>query len=108
MTLRYTYNKDILASGPLYKSHSVKQGKVVIDFTYGQGLMSYKSSLTGLELAGEDQVYVSAEVKIINDQVIAWSDLVFDPKYVRYRWKDYFEGTLFNGGGLPAASFSSQ
>ena len=108
LALANDYNKDILASGPLYKSHSVKEGKVVIDFTYGEGLMSHKSSLTGFELAGEDQVYVSAEAKIINDQVIAWSDLVFDPKYVRYGWKDYFEGTLFNGGGLPAASFSSR
>ena len=108
LALANDYNRDILASGPLYKSHSVKEGKVVIDFTYGQRLMSHKSSLTGFELAGEDQIYVSAEAKIINDQVIAWSDLVFDPKYVRYGWRDYFEGTLFNGGGLPAASFSSQ
>lgn len=33
LVLANDYNKDILASGPLYKSYNVKKGKVVIDFT---------------------------------------------------------------------------
>ena len=97
MALAKDYNKDILASGLLYQSYRVQEGKVVIDFIYDKGLMSYKSSLAGFEFAGEDQIYVSAEAKIVNNQVIAWSDLVSDPKYVKYGWRDYFEGTLFNG-----------
>jgi sialate O-acetylesterase len=97
LALAKDYNKDILASGLLYQSYRVQEGKVVIDFIYDKGLMSYKSSLAGFEFAGEDQIYVSAEAKIVNNQVIAWSDLVSDPKYVRYGWRDYFEGTLFNG-----------
>ena len=105
MALANDYDKDILASGPLYKGHSVKEDKVFIDFIYNKGLMSKIANLKGFELAGDDQIYVSAEAKIVNDQVIAWSDLVSDPKHVRYGWRDYFEGTLFNGGGLPAASF---
>jgi sialate O-acetylesterase len=32
LVLANDYNKDILASGPLYKSYNVKKGKVVIDF----------------------------------------------------------------------------
>jgi sialate O-acetylesterase len=32
---------------------------------------------------------------------------VTDPKHVRYGWKNWTVGTLFNKEGLPASSFNS-
>ena len=108
LALANDYDKDILASGPLYKSHEIREGKISINFMHNKGLMINVDNPTGFELAGEDLIYVTAEAKIVNNQVIVWSDLISDPKYVRYGWKDYFSGTLFNEVGLPASSFSSQ
>jgi sialate O-acetylesterase len=36
-----------------------------------------------------------------------FSEKVKDPKEVRYGWKNFLVGTLFNTFGLPASSFRS-
>ena len=41
------------------------------------------------------------------DKIIVSSKKVMSPAHVRYGWKNWFVGTLFNSEGLPASSFSS-
>ena len=100
--------KEVLASGPLYKSKKLYKTYVDITFDYvGTGLNS-KGILNGFEIAGSDNVFYPASAKIINEKVRVYSEKVKMPKRVRYGWKNYFDATLFNSEGLPASSFQTE
>ena len=100
--------KEVLASGPLYKSKKLYKTYVDITFDYvGTGLNS-KGILNGFEIAGSDNVFYPASAKIINKKVRVFSKKVKMPKRVRYGWKNYFDATLFNSEGLPASSFQTE
>ena len=66
-----------------------------------------KATLEGFEIAGEDGVFHPGKASIVNNKVRVSSSKVSKPKEVRYGWKNWIVGTLFNKEGLPASSFSS-
>ena len=108
LALDKDYDYDIVSMGPLYKSHKNFRNYIEVDFTEkGSGLIS-KGNLNGFEIAGENGVYHKAYAKILDDKVIVSSKKVINPKYVRYGWKNWIIGTLFNKEGLPASSFTSK
>ena len=91
-------------SGPVYKSMEVKENKVSLNFDYcSNGLFS--KNLNDFEIAGEDKVFFPALTKITKGQLEVWNDKVLKPVAVRYAWKNYVEGSLFNTAGFPASSF---
>ena len=107
LALNKDYEFDILSSGPLYKSIETFKNYIEIDFeSKGSGLMS-NGVLKDFEIAGDDMVYKTAEAEIVNNKIRASSSKVKYPKHVRYGWKNWTVGTLFNKEGLPASSFSS-
>lgn len=108
LALANDYTKDIIASGPLYKNHTVKGNTLIIEFQYAEGLTSKDSEFSGFEIAGDDKVFVPSTATIVDNKVEVAAANLSNPKYVRYAWKDYFEGTLFNKAGLPASSFTSE
>ena len=100
--------KEVLASGPLYKSKKLYKTYIDLTFDYvGSGLNS-RGLLNGFEIAGPDNVFYSASAKIINEKVRVYSKKVIMPKRVRYGWKNYFDATLFNSEGIPASSFQTE
>jgi len=109
LALANDYGKDIVASGPLYKSHSISGNKISVEFDYSEGgLMTKESNLSAFEIAGEDKKFLPAKAKIINGKIEVSSASIQQPKYVRYGWKDFVNGTLFNNDGLPASSFTTE
>ncbi len=107
LALVHDYNKDIVASGPLYKSHAVDEAKIIVSFDdIGSGLMG-KNDLVGFEVAGTDGVFVKANAELDGDHVVVSSAKVNAPVHVRYAWSDDPIASLFNQEGLPASSFSS-
>ncbi len=105
--LKNEYNFDLIANGPLYKSHVRKGSRIEVSFDYvADGLVS-DGPLTGFEIAGNDGVFYPAKALITDDKIIVFSKKVMSPAHVRYGWKNWFVGTLFNSEGLPASSFSS-
>ena len=105
--LKNQYNFDVIANGPLYKSHVRKGSRIEVSFDHvADGLVS-DGPLTGFEVAGNDGVFHSAKAVISYDKIIVSSKKVMSPAHVRYGWKNWFVGTLFNSEGLPASSFSS-
>ena len=107
LALNKDYEFDILSSGPLYKSIETFKNYIEIDFeSKGSGLMS-NGVLKDFEIAGDDMVYKIAEAEIVNNKIRAYSSKVKYPKHVRYGWKNWTVGTLFNKEGLPESSFSS-
>jgi sialate O-acetylesterase len=116
-----TYGKNIMFSGPLYKSCAITGNKVRITFDHvGGGLIVGRK--TGLEpvqedrggklkwfaIAGRDKVWHWAEAVIDGETVLVSSDKVPAPVAVRYAFTMNPEGAnLYNKEGLPASPFST-
>ncbi len=116
--LRDLYGKkDVVVSGPLFKSMEIKNGKAVLSFDYAKGLMTAKK--TGLAkpvpvkakpahfaIAGADKVWHWADAEIKGEQVIVASDKVKNPVAVRYAFRSYPDGVnMYNAAGLPMVPF---
>ena len=101
-------------SGPIYKSLKINGNKVIVNFDYAQnGITSYNKAIVGFEIAGEDKIFYPANAKVIRgygsnrSKLEVSSDSVKKPVAVRYGWKNYLKGNLYNTQGLPASSFRS-
>ncbi len=64
-----------------------------------------KGELRDFEIAGEDGKFVSAKATIERGEVLLSAKTVKEPKYVRYGFKNWFMGSLYNIEGIPASSF---
>ena len=108
--LNKTYGeKDVVFSGPLYKSIITEGNSITVNFdNEGNGLFCPDTTLTFFEIAGEDGKYYPAEAKIDGEQVVVRSSKVKQPVHVRFGWTDTAIPNLFNKERLPAASFCSE
>ena len=97
--------RDVVASGPLYTSHSIDGDKVTISFDYAKGLHGKAGELAGFMIAGEDQQFVWADVEVKGKKIVVSSASVPAPKAVRYGWANNPVSTLYNEAGLPASPF---
>lgn len=105
--LAKTYGKDLVYSGPLYKSMEIKGNRIVLHFDHvGGGLVAGGGEpLKGFAIAGADRKFVWADARIEDDTVIVSSDQVAEPAAVRYAWADNPICNLTNKAGLPASPF---
>jgi sialate O-acetylesterase len=105
--LAKTYGKEIVASGPLYKSSHPEAGKIVVEFNHvGGGLAARdENKLTGFAIAGADKKFVWADALIVGDSVVVSSPAVPSPIAVRYAWANNPPCNLVNKAGLPASPF---
>ena len=105
--LNQTYGyKSITPSGPVPISAKVEESKVTVSFNYADnGLYNFNGPLKDFEISGEDGVFFDADAQIFEASIIIQSQNVLKPREVRYGWKNYFKGSLFNIEGLPATSF---
>ena len=108
LALDKQYGFNYISSGPKYKSHQSKGRYLYVDFdSVGSGL-DFIGGKNGFEIAGKDNKFYPATAKIINNRIRLYSKNVKRPINVRYGWKNWTVGTLFNKEGLPASSFSSE
>ncbi len=94
-----------LPTGPLFKSATVEEGKMVLTFDHAKGLKAKSGELEGFAIAGEDQKFVWAKAKIEGERVIVWHDKVAAPKTVCYAWAGNPKGNLVNAAGIPTSPF---
>lgn len=99
--------KDLVYSGPLYKSSKFEGGKAVIEFDHvGGGLVSRDGKpLNWFTVAGENGEFVEAKAEIVGSTVVVSSDKVEKPVAVRFGWHELAEPNLSNKDGLPASPF---
>jgi sialate O-acetylesterase len=99
--------KKVGFSGPKYKSNKIEGDKMTLKFDFAEkGLSTFGHPLKDFEIAGQDRVFYPAEAKIIRNKTIqAHSGKVKNPVAVRYAWKNFLVGSLFNTQKLPASSF---
>jgi len=99
--------KKIGFSGPKYKSNEIEGDKMTLKFDFAEkGLSTFGHPLNDFEIAGQDRVFYPAEAKILRNKTIqVHSEKVKNPVAVRYAWKNFLVGSLFNTQKLPASSF---
>ena len=123
------YQKPQCASGPVWESQKIDNGKVVLRFKSGTNDLiaqplpqTYRvrmagketaplvrnrpgSQLEGFAICGADRKWVWADAKIEGQSVVVWSDKVPQPLFVRYGWANNPTCNLYNQAGLPASPF---
>ncbi|WP_419211217.1 sialate O-acetylesterase [Maribacter sp. X9] len=109
--LKLAYGEDVVYSGPVYKSHEIQNGKVLLSFDHlGSGLLTNDDKpLSEFEIAGKDKKFKWAKAQIEGNQIIVWNDDINEPHYVRYAWADNPNNpNLYNKEGLPASPFTTE
>lgn len=107
--LNKTYLKDIVPSGPLFRSADVRGEKVYLSFDYRQGMRSSDGkSLRCFEVAEFEGIYYPATAEVVGEQVKVYSKEVRNPRYVRYGWQPFTRANLVNRAGLPASTFRAE
>lgn len=107
LALAKTYGfKDVAWSGPVFKSLEVKGDTAQLRFDHtGGGLTNKGKGHTQFEVAGTDRVFHPAKARITSYGIAVYSPAVKSPVAVRYAFKDWVVGDLYNKEGLPASSF---
>ena len=70
------YHKNMICSGPLYKSMKIQKGRVILFFDYaGTGLVFKESNgVSNFLVAGKDSMFVKANVEVDGKSLIVYSD----------------------------------
>ncbi len=107
LALAKTYGMQGFAcEGPLLKEMAVEGPLVKLTFDNApNGLTSFGKELSNFEVAGANKRFYPATAFITNSGVTLFSPVVNEPAAVRYAFKDFVIGDLFNIEGLPASSF---
>ncbi len=117
--LNRSYGKEVVPSGPLFKSAEKRGNEVLVTFDYaGSGLMTGQKvdldptietdqPLGHFQICGVDRHWRWAQARISGkDTVTVWHPLIADPVEVRYAWAANPEAAnLYNKEGLPASLF---
>jgi sialate O-acetylesterase len=108
--------KNLDATGPVYKSVRFEKGKAYVTFTHTGGGLEARgipgrqtlapSTPEGFTIAGADGKFVAASAKIISpDTVEISASEITDPKMVRFGWKNFPVVDLWSKSGLPTSPF---
>jgi sialate O-acetylesterase len=101
------YHKNMICSGPLYKSMKIQKGKIILSFDYAEKGLVFRGSNgeSNFLISGKDSMFVKANVEVDGKNLIVYNDSVKTPIAVRYAWTNEAVATLFNKEGLPASTF---
>ena len=99
--------KDLAWSGPMLKSMSLYDTKIILSFDHFGGGLTVKGGgkLEGFAVAGKDRKWFWADAVIEGDRVVVSSKEVARPLAVRYGWATNPKANLYNKAGLPTIPF---
>lgn len=109
--LGISYSHKVETASPDLTGTGLEGSSIRAYFTHGDGLTA-KGPLTDFQVAGEDGKFVNATagIEVIAGQstVVATAPSVESPRYIRYGWEPYVRSYLYNAGGLPMGTFTSE
>ena len=104
--LAKTYKQKIPFSGPIYRSMEVEEDEIILSFDHvGQGFKVKDGTVATMEIAGKDKIFYPAKVSVKGKKLVVSASKVMNPVAVRYGFKNFFQGDLYNKASLPASSF---
>jgi sialate O-acetylesterase len=106
LALNKTYGDiSIIACGPIFKSMSIMQRQIFLEFEYLNFTDDTFRPLLGFEVAGSDSIYHKANAFIRNNTVVVSCPEVSRPLNVRFGFNLQEVPNFFNEAGLPASPF---
>ncbi len=105
--LKKNYGRDVVCSGPQYRSSRSYRNRIELRFDYAQdGLVLIgREGGNGFLIAGEDRLFRPASVRSKGSTLVVSNPDITNPQAVRYAFTNTSQATLFNAAGLPASSF---
>lgn len=99
--------RGIEANAPTYKSLEINGNKAIVKFNVGgHGLSPMGKVVDGFEVAGADKVFHPGKAILINGSTFEVTcDEVPEPVAVRYCFRNWGVGTVYNCSGIPLAPF---
>ncbi len=110
VALNREYGADsVVYRGPQYRWLEIRGREAIVHFETGTvagGLRTRDGRAPAyFAIAGEDQVFYPAEVRIVGDDIVVHSDKVRRPVAVRYAFTNFAVTNLENGAGWPVVPF---
>ena len=105
---KVAFQEDILASGPVFESAIIEEGKITVKFkAVGEGLQfsDAADSVKGFIIADSNGNFQEIEGKISNSNEVILETSIKEPNEIRYAWADNPEVNLINSINLPAEPF---
>ena len=101
--------RDVVYSGPLYKSMVVEGSKIGLSFAHVDGGLKSRDGkpLSEFEVAGADGKFVPAVANIDGGTVVVQAKEVAAPTQVCFAWRNNANPNLANLAGLPASPFQT-
>ena len=104
--LAKSYGRDVVCSGPVYKSMTLEDGCIRLAFDFADGMKSSDGKpLSFFTIAGADEKFVPAEARVDGGTIVVSSKEVSKPVAVRFAWREDAVPNLVNAAGLPASPF---
>ena len=106
MALKGHYGmKGIMDRGPEYKSMEIKDGTIVVTVANAPDGVVCTGEMQGFEIAGSDKVFHPAQASGRGELITVRSEQVKSPVAVRYCFKNFVIGNVFNSRMLPLVPF---
>ncbi len=107
LALTNTYGKKgLTGAGPVLKEMTVNGSMVKLTFNNApNGITSFGKELSCFEIAGSNKRFYPAIASFSLGGITLYNPSVAEPVAVRYAFKDFIVGDLFNIEGIPASSF---
>lgn len=105
LALSKTYQQNRSCDYPQALNAEYKNKSVIVNLTNTYKGLVLNGDKHELEISNDDKTYFTTQVELNGNQLIAKSDLLSNPKYIRYCWHNISKGTIFNSEGLPLTSF---
>ena len=98
--------KGVNPVAPTYESVRFENGNAIVTMNVDyKGLAPMGQDLTGFEVAGKEKVFFPATGRVSGKTVIVSCPDVEEPVAVRYGFRNWAVGTLYNCYGIPAGPF---
>ena len=110
IALAETYKQNIPVAvylNPKFKKMEASKGKINLYFDNAPNGFMVKGDGTPTEflIAGSDQIFYPAEVKLEKDKIVVSNKQVANPVAVRFSFSNTGMSNLFNKEGLPVIPF---
>ncbi|MBK8712174.1 MAG: sialate O-acetylesterase [Niastella sp.] len=104
---KFSYHKNITASGPVWQSIKMKNNRLILSFANAITLSTKNNQpLTGFELVNHKGIFIPAN-GVIHENKIEFSIPAKEKiKRLVYAWQPFTRANLINEAGLPASAFS--
>ncbi len=94
---------------PFLTQIEIEKNQMVLTFNHAdEGLICKDKTVKGVQIAGEDGIFVEAKVKIEENRLKVYASGIKRPVAIRYCFDDATVGNLFNKQGLPVAPFQKR